>query len=87
MPSSSQDYYACPGCGAEVRVGSAGCSRCSPRPAPRPSSSHDDDDFDYDEFVREEFGRPLKPRHLAWGWWATGIILLAAFLTQLLWHP
>ena len=46
----------------------------------------DPDDFDYNEFVDREFGRSasIKPAHLAWKWWLTGIILLALMIAGLI---
>ncbi len=88
MPFSSEDLYICPGCGAEVRVGSSGCPRCTPRRPERRSehreSTDPDDEFDYDTFIAEEFGHPLKPRGIAWHWWITAIVLLAAFAWMML---
>jgi hypothetical protein len=83
--SDTADYYACPGCGAEVRVGSRGCPKCTDKPR---SWEQDeacdgadlpDEEFDYDDFVRREFGRGsarVKPPGLRWYWWLTAIILL-----------
>jgi len=87
MPSSfsSQDSYACPGCGKEVRVGAPGCTRCAPRSqrgsypkAEGWEGDEEDEPFDYEAFVREEFGGGLKPRGIAWHWWITAVALLAA---------
>ena len=36
MWAVNEDFWICPGCGAEVRVGGAGCPRCLP-PGGRPS--------------------------------------------------
>ena len=94
-PPSDADWYACPSCGAEVQVGSRGCSRCT-KNAPKSwaeephldgvSLPDDPEDFDYNEFVNREFGRSasIKPPHLAWKWWLTGIILLALMITGLI---
>lgn len=66
--SKSADYFICPNCGEEVRVGSSSCPNCGSDEKTGwnedddyshinlPSGYSDDDDFDYDEFVRREFG-------------------------------
>ena len=87
------DWYACPSCGTEVRVGSRGCPKCS-RDTALKSWEQDDyldgvdvpedaAEFDYNDFVKREFGRRsarLKPAGLAWKWWLAGILLLAALI-------
>jgi hypothetical protein len=94
-PPNDADWFACPSCGAEVQVGSRGCSKCSKNTpkswAEEPhldgvSLPDDPDDFDYNDFVNREFGRPssIKPPHLAWKWWLTAIILLALMITGLI---
>ncbi len=79
------DYYACPGCGAEVRVGSRGCPECKDKPASWEQDDYldgvnvPDEDFDYNDFVRREFGKGaarVKPPGLRWYWWITGLMLL-----------
>lgn len=94
-PPNDADWFACPSCGAEVQVGSRGCSRCT-KNAPKSwaeephldgvSLPDDPDDFDYNDFVDREFGRPssIKPPHLAWKWWLTAIILLALMIAGLI---
>lgn len=84
------DWYACPSCGAEVRVGSRGCPKCTKSTAKKREQEDyldgvdvpdDPADFDYNDFVRREFGRgssKIKPAGLAWKWWIAGILLLAA---------
>ncbi len=84
------DWYACPSCGAEVRVGSRGCPACMKGSVKKWEQEdyldgtdvpEDADDFDYNEFVKREFGRgsgKLKPAGLSWKWWIAGILLLAA---------
>lgn len=81
------DYYICPECGAEVKVGSQGCPKCNdPDPWEMEDTEvHDgldlpDDDFDYDEFVDKEFGDGIPKRGMPMVWWVTGVILLIAFL-------
>lgn len=90
QPSSKDaDWYACPGCGAEVRVGSRGCPQCSGKSWEQDEELDgldlppDPADFDYDDFVRREFGRGsarVKPAGLAWKWWITAVLLLAALI-------
>ena len=86
------DWYACPSCGAEVRVGSRGCSRCSAGSGAKWEQDEyldgvdvpeDAAEFDYNDFVKREFGgrgpSRLKPHGIAWKWWVTGVLVLGAF--------
>jgi hypothetical protein len=85
------DWYACPSCGGEVRVGSSGCKACGPG-IPEAWLQDDylngidlpdkDSDFRYEEFVSREFGvaSQIKPAHLSWKWWLVGITLVALLL-------
>jgi hypothetical protein len=79
----------CPVCGEDVPRGSLACTACG---ADHNSGWREDadiynaadlpdEDFNYDEFVREEFGSPLKPGGIKKGWWITAILLIVAFLT------
>ncbi|HWB03918.1 MAG TPA: hypothetical protein VG796_12900 [Verrucomicrobiales bacterium] len=85
------DWYACPSCGAEVRVGSRGCPQCiSGKGAKWEQDNYldgvdvpeDAAEFDYDDFVKREFGgrgpSRLKPHGIKWKWWITAVLLLAA---------
>ena len=86
------DWYACPSCGAEVRVGSRGCPKCTPGAGRKwEQESHldgvdvpdDPEDFDYDDFVKREFGRgpaAVKPAGISWKWWLVGLLLLAVLV-------
>ena len=90
------DYYLCPKCGHEVKVGNSHCPNCPPPKKRRKKSSPKsweqdesldgldlpDNDFDYDEFITREFkqGAPHKQIGIAWYWWATGIALITGFL-------
>lgn len=92
----TEDWFACPTCGDEVRVGSAGCARCRSyeelnrkhTAAARGKSIDDEDDgeleeiFDYDEWHRREFGKEekFKPYGLRWYWWLTGVGLVIALV-------
>ena len=81
------EFYICPGCGVEVKVGSPGCPKCNNLDPweIEENGAHDgldlpDDDFDYDEFVEKEFSDRLPKRGKALFWWITAVILLIAFL-------
>ena len=81
------EFYICPGCGAEVKVGSPGCSRCN-NLDPWEIEENEvydgldlpDDDFDYDEFVEKEWGKAIQVNGIKLFWWITAVILLIAFL-------
>ena len=81
------DYYLCPGCGDEVKVGSKGCPKCN-RLDPWEIEGNDiydgldlpDDDFDYDEFVDREFGKSVSTNRLKFVWWISAVILLIALI-------
>ena len=81
------DWYACPTCGDEVRVGSSGCRKCRSAPGlaedawPDGLNVPDDrEDFDYEDWKKREFGTAakVKPPHLPWKYWIAGICVLAA---------
>lgn len=87
------DWYACPSCGAEVRVGSRGCPQCTPGAGGKWKQDKyldavdlpdEPSEFDYDDFVKREFGgrgpANLKPHGIAWKWWIAGVLLLAALI-------
>ena len=83
------DWYACPTCGDEVRVGSAGCRECRALPMDLEDAregvadvSEDLEDFNYEEWKKNEFGAAakVKPSHLPWKYWLAGICLLAAMI-------
>jgi hypothetical protein len=78
----------CPACGEEVPSEAAACPECG---ADHKSGWRLDEeagngldlpetDFDYDEFVREEFGQPLRPRGLAPFWWVTALLVIALLI-------
>lgn len=70
------DWYACPTCGDEVRVGSAGCRKCRPEsagPQDREKAGgaegewpdgldlpEAEEEFDYEEWKKREFGSAAK---------------------------
>ncbi len=86
----------CPGCGAEVRVGSAGCPKCTVTPRKKKRAVvekksweqdeiHDglnlpDDEFNYEEFLEEEFGGGKKKRGKDFFWWCVAVVLLVAMV-------
>lgn len=89
------DYFICPECGAEVRVGSRGCSRCASDRATKAwddrkpweqDEAYDgvdlpgDDEFDYQAFLDEEFGGGRKKSKREWLWWGTALVLLIALV-------
>jgi hypothetical protein len=89
------DYFICPECGAEVRVGSKGCGKCASERATKTwgderrgweqDSVYDgldlpDDEFDYQKFVDEEFGGGTKRPPIGWFWWVVAVVVLAALV-------
>ena len=87
MTTETEDYFVCPTCGANVRVGRSGCPKCNP---PRERKSweqdeaydgvdlQDDDDFDYDAFIADEFGGPKERTGKDTVYLIAGIVLLIA---------
>ena len=75
----------CPVCGESVPRGSLACPECGADHNSgwrQDAESYDgldlpDDNFDYDEFVRREFGSPIKPAGIKTIWWITAIVVLA----------
>ncbi len=91
------EYFNCPHCGAEVRVGASGCRECGSDAetgwsedallwqADIPSAA-DDDDFDYDEFIAREFPEQTDgPTGYSVRSSATGLVIVAIVLALLLW--
>ena len=89
------DFFICPDCGAEVRVGSKGCVRCASSRAtkqwsevPKPWERDEvydgldlpDTEFDYQKFCDEEFQGKRRLSPREWFWWGVAVILLAALL-------
>lgn len=88
------DWFACPTCGSEVRVGSGGCSTCAldgdadqQEDAPDlglaniPAGYSHEDDFDYHEFVENEFGgKPRNRLNPVWIAMALALLLVLLFL-------
>jgi len=76
----------CPVCGEDVPRGALACPECG---ADHNSGWREDadtyngldlpeEDFDHDEFVRREFGSPLKPAGMKTIWWVTAILIIVA---------
>lgn len=88
------DWYACPSCGDEVRVGSEGCRKCRGKcPADFEDEAEGDwpdgvdlpedpEEFDYEDWKKREFGvkAKIKPHHLPLKYWITGIVLLLGMI-------
>jgi len=93
------DYFICPDCGAEVRVGSRGCVRCASDRATKAwddrkpweqDEEYDgvdvpDDDFDYEEFLDKEFRGGRRKTKREWFWWAVAIVLLVSMAAGWVW--
>ena len=87
------DYYICPGCGDDVKVGSAGCPKCNnldPWEIEDTESydgvdlPEDDDDYNYEEFKKREFGdTEISNDPKKFFWWIVAVILLIALLSYL----
>jgi hypothetical protein len=78
----------CPVCNEEVPAGALACPECG---ADHNSGWRVDanvydevelrtDDFNYDDFVRREFGSPVKPTGLKMVGWIAGIVLIVALV-------
>ncbi len=92
-PNDTDDWYACPSCGAEVRVGSAGCRQCLMDV--KDEWAHEDyldgvdlpdaaDGFEYEYLTaRAGLASKVKPPHLKWIWWITGVILVILIAVNL----
>ena len=83
------DWYACPACGAAIRVGSSRCRRCGgPEAAEEDGESEgaelpeSEEDFDYEDWKKREFGpaASFKPHQLPWKYWVAGLALVLALL-------
>lgn len=98
LPAVEVDTYICPGCGAELKVGSRGCPRCASRKKRRKatvrawdqSSAYDGldlpaEDFDYDDFVAREFDDEEEAPHRKTGlrWYWWLAAVLALIATVL----
>jgi hypothetical protein len=83
----SDDYYICPRCGEEVKVGSKRCTTCDP-PKPWEQGEHmdgvdidvpEDDTFDYDQYIDEEFGDGARTHNFH------PVFIVAAAIFLLIW--
>lgn len=91
--SAHAEFYICPQCGSEVRVGSKRCFHCQPQRSWEQDGSCDgldladsDEDWDYADFVRREFdegGQAPGGRHLHYLWAvvAGGLVIVMLWLT------
>jgi len=77
----------CPHCGADVPRNARACPECGSdeqtgwsERATGDRLGLPEEEFDYDEFVKEEFGAPgrprLRPRGVSWFWWLVAVLLL-----------
>ena len=82
----ADEFYICPACGAEVKIGTERCPTCHP-PKPWEQDEHldgvnldqsEDDTFDYDRFVADEFGSGSRPAGIGKIWVVSAIVLLLA---------
>jgi transcription elongation factor Elf1 len=82
-------FFNCPHCGAQVRVGAAACRACGSDAdtgwsdeAETYAAGFDagyggEDDFDYDEYIREEFpDQAAEPPATNWKRWVAVVIIL-----------
>ena len=81
----NEDFYLCPQCGNDVKVGAKYCPTCGPaKPQPRRKTQKrksweqdetsdgldlPDDDFDYEDFVANEFGKGPAHKQLGLAWY------------------
>ncbi len=77
-PRQPRPPEVCPVCGEVVPARALACPECG---ADHRSGWREEaeDEFDYEEFVAEEFGKPVKPPGIRPLWWATAVLLLLAF--------
>ncbi|MGZ9130694.1 MAG: hypothetical protein ACXW4Z_23200 [Candidatus Binatia bacterium] len=76
----------CPICGYDVPEGALACQECGADHNSgwrtdvdiRDAIGVDEEEFDYDEFVRNEFGSPIKPAGIKTVWWVTALCLIPA---------
>lgn len=72
----------CPVCGAGVHPDALACRECGAdhnsgwRADAEDGLDLPDDGFDYDEFIRREFGDPMKPPGIKTIWWIVAVGLL-----------
>ena len=84
------DFYICPTCDNEVRVGSPGCPTCNAGEDLEFDGDGidlnlpEDDTFDYDSFIADEFGGPPRKTRKEWFWWGVAVVTLIAFTVLVL---
>lgn len=73
------DYYICPGCGDDVRVGSKGCPKCNHLD---PWEIEDNEIYDGLDLPEDSEGEPMRNRriNLQPVWAVTAVLLLAILL-------
>lgn len=84
-PARSTAPEVCPVCGEDVPPSALACPECG---ADERSGWREDamaydgvglpEEFDYNDFVREEFSSPIKPKGLSVFWWIAAILVIAA---------
>ena len=84
-PIRSATPEVCPVCGEDVPRNALACPECGAdeRSGWRENAEAYDgvglpDDFDYDEFAREEFSTPIKPKGISFFWWVAAILVIIA---------
>jgi len=89
-PKKKNQYFICPNCGTEVKIGSKACPECG---SDEKTGWNDftyldgidlSEDFDYDELLNKEFPNKIKKK-VNISWLAiVGIIVLFAFIIGIL---
>ena len=91
LRQGDDDYFPCPHCGAEMRVGSSFCRECG---ASDDSGWNEDrgdsaggygDDFDYDDFIRREFPEHAEKKPVSTRTLLIVAIVVALVIAILLW--
>ncbi|MBI3879075.1 MAG: zinc-ribbon domain-containing protein [Verrucomicrobia bacterium] len=92
MPKAPEN---CPHCGADIPLHAEVCPQCGSdaqtgwsEEAKAQELGLPDEKFDYADFVEGEFGggERTRPRGVAWYWWVLAAVLVAGFVTLLLWR-
>ena len=81
----------CPVCGEDVPSRALACPECGAdhNSGWRAGADTDDalgwdaDEFDHDQFVRNEFGKSVKPPGIKVLWWVTALLLVVMALLYL----
>ena len=89
------DWYACPFCGHDVKVGVAHCRKCQAlgsvsqaTDSPDAAADESEEEFDYEDWKKREFGRAAKykPHHLPWKYWLAGLVLIISLFWGMMRH-